>query len=235
MANEGIDIFRRWVHHHGLTSERVRPYLTLATVLSDDETLMRLHGEACVAPLDEALLEEFLSLADPRETVALLTFRIGPLISPEMFLSVVERTVAASSDMNVLSGLMFVAGLYLDRHPGAFRLPRNLADQLLASEDLDGLKALRHTLASPTEIVAQIVRALKRDDWQEKWGGLAQLRNVLEDGTQLAEAAEQEAVSDLLNVLAQIADTDSDDDARRVAGHFNALLRAGGTDKDLHN
>ncbi len=152
MAKDDIDVFIRWVRRHGVTSDRVRPYLTLITLVCDYEALARLREEVPAASLDETLVEELLSLADSRETVAMLTHRIGQDISPKVFRKAFDRTLAASSDVEVLSGLMFVAGLFLDRHPGAFTLPRRLADQLLASEDLDhrlaGLKAIRHTAAS---------------------------------------------------------------------------------------
>ena len=231
MAADGIDVFIRWVLRHGVTSERTRPLVTLATFLSDDERLAGLQREAPIGSLDEALMDEFLSLADPQETVTLLAFRIGPYISPEMFRNVFERTLAASADIEVLSGLMFVAGLYLDRHPGAFPLPRKGADQLLASADLDhrlaGLKALRHSMASSSEIIAQIIVALKRDDWQERWAGLSQLAQLLEQGgSQLAEATEQKTLAELRNVLTQVANIAPDTNARRAAAHCIALLWA---------
>lgn len=229
MADDGMEIFIRWVLRHGVRSDRVRPYLTLASLLCDNEMLVRLQHDAPVGSLDEALLEEFLSLAVPREAVAILKGRIGPHISPEMFKRAFQRTLAESSDIEVLSGLMWVAGMYLDRHPGAFQLPRELADQLLASEELDhrlaGLKALRHTGASSTEILVQITGVLKRDDWHEKWAGLSQLRQLLEEkGPTLADATEQRTLEELQTILEHLADTDPDANARRAAAHCSVLL-----------
>ena len=229
MAEDGIGVFIRWVLRHGVTSGGTRDLVTLATFLSDDERLAQLQREPFVGWLDEAFVDELLSLAEPAEVITLLTQRIGRHISPEMFKRVFDRTLAASSDIEVLSGLMFVAGLYLDRHPGAFPLPRNLADQLLASEDLDhrlaGLKSLRHSMASSGEIVAQITTALKRDDWQERWAGLSQLGRLLEDkGSQLAEPTEGRTLDELRDVLMQLADTAPDADTRRAAAHCRALL-----------
>ncbi|NUN03862.1 MAG: hypothetical protein HUU41_22365 [Bryobacteraceae bacterium] len=235
MVDDGVDVFVRWLLRHGVTDDRARPYFTVATLVCDHETLSRLRDQAPAGLLDEVLAEEFFSLADPRETVEMLTFRIGPDISPEMFKKVFERTLAASSDIEVLSGLIWVAGMYLDRHPGAFPLPRNLADELLASEDLDhrlaGLKALRHSTASSPEIVAQITTALKRDDWQEKWAGLSQLGQVLEaTGLQLMGATDHKTLEELRSVLTEIADTVPDANARRAAAHCRALLSSGDTE-----
>lgn len=231
MTDYGIKVFIKWMLHHGATSDRVRPYLTLVTLVCDNETLARLRDDMPVGFLDEALVEEFLSLADPRETVEMLTYRIGRDISPQLFSKVFERTLATSSDIGVLSGLMFVAGLFLDRHPHAFQLPRKLTDQLLGSVDVDhrlaGLKALRHSMASSTEIVAQLTRALNRDDWREKWAGLSQLEQLLEEnGPQLAEATEQQTLNEVRIVLTQMMGTAPGADARRAAERCLALLRA---------
>lgn len=208
--------------------------MTLAVFLSDDERLEHLRHEAPVGWLDESLVEEWFSLAEPEEVVSLLTCRIGPHLSNEVFKRVFDRTLAASSDIDVISGLMFVAGLYLDRHPDAFLLPRNLADKLLASDDLDhrlaGIKAFRHSMVSLNEIFAQIVAALNRDDCEEKWAGLSQLEQLLEEkGRQLAEATQQNVLQELRNVLTQLADTTQDTNIRRAAAHCRALLGADGS------
>ena len=233
MANVGVDVFVRWMRRHGVTNNRARTCFTVAKLVCDGETLYRLLDEVPACLPDESLVEELLSLADPRETVEMLSSRIGPNISPEMFRGVFERTLAASSDIEVLSVLMFEAGMYLDRHPGAFVLPRDLAEQLLNSDDLDhrlaGLKALHHGVASPAEIVAHVTRALKREDREDRWAGLSQLTYLLEEqGPRLAEAVEREALDELRKVLAQMMDTATDANVRPMAARCGALLQAGG-------
>jgi hypothetical protein len=57
--------------------------------------------------------------------------RLGPSTPPERFLLVYESVLAASPDRNVLSRLMWKAGMYLDRHPGVLELPPAIAEEFL--------------------------------------------------------------------------------------------------------
>jgi hypothetical protein len=235
MGDPGIDVFVRWLLRRGVTSGRACPYFTVATLVCDHETLSRLRDQVPAGLLDESLAEEFLSLADPRETVEMLSLRIGRDISPDLFRKAFDRVVAASSDIDVLSGLMFVAGLYLDRHPSAFSLPRNLAHLLLRSADVDhrlaGLKALRHSTSSSGEIIVLLTAALKSDDCQERDAGLSQLQQLLEtDERPRVEAADQETLDELRDVLAEVVDTALDVNTRRAAARCAALLGKGGTE-----
>ena len=104
-------------------------------------------------------------------------------MSPESFQQAYDCVVAASPDRRVLARLMWIAGMYLDRHPGVFQLPRALAEELLASDDFDqllaGLKAIRHSSASTSETIAHFVEVMKRSTWEERYAGLYQLEQVV--------------------------------------------------------
>lgn len=228
MGSSEVAVFVKWVRQHQGMSDRVRHCMTAVKLLADDDELVRfLHRESPAGWADETLIEEFFSVADPPETVELLS-RFARHLSPALFKKVFDRTLQTSSDIEVLSRLMWVAGMYLDRNLGAFPLPRSLADRLLASEDLDhrlgGLKALRHSLASSDEVVRQITAAMKRG-WEDKWAGLSPLCRILdEQGARLADAISAETLNELRNVLAHIAETDSEPDARRAAARCIGLL-----------
>ena len=229
MSSDEVAVFMKWVRQHHVMSDRVRHCLTVVKLLADDDELLRfLHRESPEGWAAETLIEEFFSVADPPETVELLKKRFGMQFSPELFKKVFDRTLQASSDIEVLSGLMWVAGMYLDRNLGAFPLSRSLADRLLASEDLDhrlgGLKALRHSLASPDEVARHITAAMKRGG-EDKWAGLSPLCRILDEpGARLADAISAEALNELRNVLAHITETDSEADARRAAARCISLL-----------
>ena len=227
----GIAPFVKWVLREGITSERVRPLLTLANLLCSDGRLFDLQRDAGPGWLDEDLAAEWLSLAEPQEVALLLRDRIGPYLSPQLFKTVVERTFAASPDIEVLSVLMYFAGKYLDRQPGVLVLPVQLAKQLLDSDDFDhrlgGLIALPHTEASLTDIAAHITAILQRDDWMtDRWAGLNLLLRVFEGkGPRQSEAIEQSTLDRLQAVLTQLTDTAPDGNARRAAEHCIYLLQ----------
>lgn len=236
MSDVGVDLFMRWVRRHGVASDRVRPYITAAMLLADDESLLDLLHKAPVGSLDEDFLDEMLSLASPSETVELLQQRICRQASVDLFKRIFDRTLSASSDIDVLSGLMWVAGMYLDRHPGAFQLPRNLAEQLLVSDDLDhrlaGLKAFRHSNASRAEVVTQLTAALQRGVREDRWSALFQLGEVLDAiKVQRLEASVAETLVALRIVLTSIAGTDPDDNVRRAAERCIGLLRDGDAER----
>ena len=228
----GLGPFIKWVLRHGTASERVRPLLTLASFVFSDARLYDLQREAAPGWLDEGLIAEWLSLAEPQEVALLLRDRVGTYLSPQLFKTVVEHTLAASSDIEALSPLMFSAGLYLEKHPGAFVLPVQLAKQLLASDDFDhrlgGLRSLPHTTASLSDIAAHVTAVLQRDDWMtDRWSGLSLFMRVLDEkGPRQSESIEQNALDRLQAVLAQLADTAPDENARRVVEHCMHLSQA---------
>lgn len=228
----GLGPFIKWVLRHGTTSERVRPLLTLANFLCIDVRLVKLQRDAAPGWLDEDLIAEWLSLAEPQEVALILRDRIGTYLSPELFKAVVERTLAASSDIEVQSDLMFSAGLYLEKQPGVLVLPVELAKQLLASDDFDhrlgGLRSLPHTTASLSDIAAHVTAILQRDDWMtDRWSGLSLFMRVLDErGPRRSETIEQNTLDRLQAVLAQLADTAPDENARRVVEHCMHLSQA---------
>lgn len=229
MADAGINAFTNWLNKHDILSRKVRPFLTIAVLLSDDERLMRIIQDGSADTVDQELLEELLSFADPSETVQLLTQRVGAYLSPQTFKRVFDRTLAATDDLNTISGLVYVAGLFLERNPGAFQLPRDLVNQLLNSDDLDqrigGLKACRHCMASSTEVFTHFIHALKRNVWEDKWLALSQLRQMLvEGGSQLAEATERITLEELRTTLHQVAQTDPEIEAVVAAERCVSLL-----------
>ena len=85
-------------------------------------------------------------MATPGENVEKLDRRINDIF-PETFKEAFDQILSTTSDLAVLSRLMWIAGMYLDRNPGAFELPaescRTTAfestdyDQLLAEPQID--------------------------------------------------------------------------------------------------
>jgi hypothetical protein len=147
-------------------------------------------------------------MESPRETAERLAAN-ALKYSPKAFEEIFERTLAATEDLEIHSRLMCVAGMYLDRHPGAFRLPRPLAERLLKSEDYDqllaGLKAIQHCGASLSEMIAHFLAAMKRNDWEERYASLYQLNNLLRDASSSLAEADAAVLEELQPVLTQIA------------------------------
>ena len=136
---------------------------------------------------------------DPRDAMEALE-RKAEDMSPESFQQAYDCVVAASPDRRALARLMWIAGMYLDRHPGAFQLPRAFAEELLASDDFDqllaGLKAIRHSSASTSETIAHFVEVMKRSSWEERYAGLYQLEQVVCGNAASVVAATGQAVLD---------------------------------------
>jgi hypothetical protein len=229
MDDTVVTVFMRWALHDDVVRERARSLLTLAVLLCDDEEVRRFTNETSGDWLDKELVEELLSFAKPEEVAALLS-RLGRDVPANVFKAAFDRAVGVLSDIDAISKLVFVASLFLQLHPGAFQLPRPSVDQLLASNDLDhriaGVRAVRHSLYSSTEVLATITGALLKDVWEEKWTGLSQLLYFLEErGAHATKGADRKVLDDLLNVLARIADSDPETDSQHAASHCIALLR----------
>ena len=124
MADEGASVLVRSISRRGEIDEVMRSYLTVAILLSDDESLRRLiTNEVPNRGLDEALVREFLSVAEPHEVAKILWSPIGRLISPELFRQVFERNIEATSDLGVLHYLIGAAVDFDRLHPGTTRFP----------------------------------------------------------------------------------------------------------------
>lgn len=168
------------------------------------------------------------STPDPRDAVETLE-RKAPDMSPESFKQAYDCVVTAAPDRRVLARLMWIAGMYLDRHPGAFQLPRALTEELLASDDFDqllaGLKALRHSSASTNEMIARFLEVMKRTTWEERYAGLYQLGLVVcGDAVSIVAATGQPVLDDMRTMLAEIASQASDDHARDLASRCWHML-----------
>jgi hypothetical protein len=154
-------------------------------------------------------------MANPREIVEMLDRRKDE-ISLDEFKQHFDTVLAATSDVDTLSRVMWLAGLYLQtRHPGAFQLPRPLAEQFLASANFDhllaGLKGIRQSSADISEVVLEYMKVMKRDDWQHKDAGLCQLHQVVADhGPAAIEKLDHAQQLELRTVLEQI-DRQADD------------------------
>ena len=229
VADDGIEVFVKWVRRNGTANQRIRAYMTLATILSDDEDIAQLCREAPADWIDEALLEELLSAAEPAQLATLLSMRIGPHISVALFKRILDSCLLSSSDRRVHSALLFVAATFLDRHPGAFDLPRGIAEGLLASEEIDdrlaGLKALCHSTAPTDSMLAQITRALSRDDWNEKMVALSELRKLIDRKGSQRLTAKPDAILDELQKLSYGPIDGGRVDLRSAALHCIASLR----------
>jgi hypothetical protein len=226
VADDGIDVFIRWILHNGPTTERARAFLTLSAFLSSDERLARLWRADW---LDERLAEEFLSFAEPEEVAALLAFRIGHQLSADLFKKAFDRALSATSDPNVVSSLISVGALYLRHHLDSFKLPYEPTQELLRSENLDdriaGIRAIRYTEAPGSEILTAITAALTAAAWEEKWTGLCQLSQVLDEaGPSILLSANQSDLEKLVATLTHIEQSDAELDARRSAAHSRARL-----------
>ena len=131
-------------------------------------------GNSVVAAMNDS------SNPNPRDAMETLE-RKSPHMSPESFKQAYDCVVAASPDRRVLARLMWIAGMYLDRHPSAFQLPRALAEELLASDDFDellaGLKMICHSSASASETIAHFLEVMKRNTWEES----DRISNVLDE------------------------------------------------------
>jgi len=165
-----------------------------------------------------------------REALEMLE-RQGPNTSPERFKQVYDYILAASQDRDILARLMWVAGMYLDRHPGEFRLPRAISEEFLASDDFDrllgGLKAIRHSTASTSEIIAHFLAVMKRDTWDERYAGLHQLAQmVCESGARVLTPTEQTVLDDVRVVLEDIASHAPDEHARDLASRCSLAMAA---------
>ena len=131
--------------------------------------------------------------------------------------------MTASSDRRVLSRLMWLAGyVFLVGTLAHFELPRALAEEFLASDDYDellaGIKGIRYSSASTSEIIAHFVTVMERTDWEEKCAGLYQLHQVVGDNTPgIVSATEQSELDRMLRVLADIASNAPHDHDRDVA------------------
>lgn len=150
-------------------------------------------------------------------------------ISPESFKQAYDCVVAASPDRRVLARLLWLAGMYLGRHPGAFELPRALAEEFLASDDYDellaGLKGIRYSSASTSDIIAHFLAAMKRNAWEERYAGLYQLHQVVcEDAASVVAATEQSVLDDMQVLFAEMASQAPDDDAREVASRCSLAV-----------
>lgn len=231
MLEDGITIFERWVKRHGATTDRTRSLLTLAAFISDDERLLQLRLEAPGNWLDETLADELLTVAEPNEVVTALADGIGSCLSPGLFQKYFDWTLAHTTDIDLLSRLMFAAAMYLrHRRPGAFQLPYSLARRLLASQDLDhrlgGLKSLVHSEASVNEIYTELAKALQTDDFQERWTGIGSLLWLLEsEPTRRAAELDPKVLTELQRVLSEAANRAPDDNERVALGRCEALIK----------
>lgn len=122
----------------------------------------------------------------------------------------------------MLARLIWLAGMYLGRHPGAFELPRALAEEFLASDDFDellaGLKGIRYSSASTSEIIIHLLTVMKRNDWEERYAGLYQLHQMVGTNSPGIVATTEPTVLDrMLVVLAEVASHAPDRDARDIA------------------
>lgn len=144
-----------------------------------------------------------------RHEILEMVENIRPGTPPEAFTRVYQSVLATSPDRDVLSRLMWTAGIYLDRHPGVQILPREIAEEFLASDDIDellaGLKAIRHSTASTGEIITHFLAVMRRESWEEREAGLYQLGQVLtENAPSVVAAVNQSVLDDLRAVLTQM-------------------------------
>jgi hypothetical protein len=118
---------------------------------------------------------------------------------------------------------------YLRRNPGGVPVPIGLPKRLLASDDREarviGLKLLnRCSDASTAEIIEESLRALKRGDRYEDYGGLYELGNLIER----CRAAAVRLPVDIVDRLASAIDAfavDKDKNDQRMASHRVECLR----------
>lgn len=231
MTDEGLELFIRWMLRSEAHSDRVRSLYTAAVIVADDEGLLSFSEVRPVTALDERLLEELLALAEPAEAVGLLD-RVAHLISAELFQQFIERVTSRCNDIGVISRLMFLAGMFLDRHPGAFQLSKQLSEQLWASDDFDerlgAIKSFPHTGASDEEILARFTSILRQNDFLDHPCALSLLSRFLQRrGPQIARWPVGEVTAQLQAVLAEIKSNDQDADARRLAAQCARWLDAG--------
>lgn len=95
--------------------------------------------------------------------------------------SLINRSLAATDDVGIKSRLIWIGGMYLERHPGAFTLDRPLVEQFLQSTEFDpllaGLKGIQHCNATADEIVSHFLFVMRRVDWEHRLAALYQLSN----------------------------------------------------------
>ncbi len=156
---------------------------------------------------------------------------VGPDDPPETFVAFYESVLAASSDPDILSRLMFTAGMYLDRHPGVLRLPRGTAEKFLASKDFDellaGLKAIRHSTATTGEIIAHYLTVMKRDASQERNAALYQLGQFICDcDASVVPVIDPSVLTELDSLLFHMAVHAQDVLVRDMASRCSATLRS---------
>jgi hypothetical protein len=168
-------------------------------------------------------------MATPRKTVEALE-KSAIKMSPDEFRAIFESTLSATADIDLQSRLFFLAGMYLDQHPGAFLLSRQLAEKFLEDEDynrlLAGLKGIYHSSATENEVVRWFLVVMKRDDWDAKCAGLYRLDILLNDrGPPVVEQIDAETMLSLRQTLVQIQQDADDEWDRNVAARCLANLK----------
>lgn len=105
-------------------------------------------------------------------------------LDPREFRREFDRTYLDCSDIKTLWQLGGATNDYLRINPDAMDVPPDLPRRLLRSHHRDarviGLKLLNRSYVSDAEIVAAIVRAIKKRDGYESCGGLYELGQLLD-------------------------------------------------------
>jgi hypothetical protein len=139
--------------------------------------------------------------------------------TPSEFEKIFTSTLANTADIDVQSRLMWVAGMFLDKHPEAFQLPRSVAERLFASDDYDhllaGLKGIQHSGAAMDEIIGFFVAAMQRTAWDDRYAGLHRLHSLMHSSPISWHSVANN--QDLKPVLTQIAESAPDEHARECA------------------
>jgi hypothetical protein len=147
--------------------------------------------------------------------------------TPSEFEKIFTSTLAKTAEIDVQSRLMWVAGMFLDKHPEAFQLPRSLAEGLLASDDFDhylaGLKGIQHSGAAVGEIVEFFVAAMQRTDWDDRYAALYRLHSLIHTSPISCRSVANN--QDLKPVLTQIAQSAPQEHARECAKSCLAILQ----------
>ncbi|PQO41928.1 hypothetical protein [Blastopirellula marina] len=217
-------VFRRWLDRIDRTDPAMRSFLTIGLFLADHSVMNRIVVPADRHLIDQDLLLSFLDCATPSEAECLIG--LSPLLfnylSVDSFRHLYDWLINASDDLDYLSLVLNTSGDFLDQHPGAFQLPKDLAESLLSSSDgefrIRGFRAYRHTSATDTEIVSAVTRLLQLGGFDDTWVALSGIDRVVSvRGIDCFRNAAQEELQALLEALQMTADTHEDPHARKSA------------------
>jgi hypothetical protein len=217
-SDVGLQLLLQFFERNTHVAELTR-WITVALFANNSDVIDKWLEGRSNFQMDSELCRQLLDLATPAECIDVLFF-LGQYIDEDEFKKYVDSVFDSSPTLDQSRDLVSATLMYNVRHHGRILIDIGVVNSLLQSPDVDhritGLKAMLHSQMPLQERINQILIALSAKEPQERLGAMNRLLELFESYGSMNLHNKSELMSILENILQTDSDFDNRDTAKRV-------------------